>query len=187
MFILFALLVSVITVIRIIIMVARRWVWQVIFLMLTTLFLLIEFIIIWSRFWWRCLWWQVWRWWFWVRVHLGFVPFFVFELSVDCVSGISFNGVTKSVCCVIGIFSVSCSKTSLVSSSEFLIWLLYPVVSLTFSKSCVYPSLSAPKFYLHALFKDLASVELVKSMFCLPVASKFRSPRFLNFGTLLIE
>ena len=43
-----------------------------------------------------------------------------FELSVDRVSGFSFNVVTKSVCRVCGIFSGSRSKTSLVSSLEFL-------------------------------------------------------------------
>ena len=45
----------------------------------------------------------------------------LFELSVDHVSGLSFNVVTTSVCSVCGIFSVSRSKNSLVSSSEFLI------------------------------------------------------------------
>ena len=40
-----------------------------------------------------------------------------FELSVDRVSGLSCDGVTKSVCRISGIFSVSRSKTSLVSSS----------------------------------------------------------------------
>ena len=44
-----------------------------------------------------------------------------FELSVDHVSGLSFSVVTKSVCSVFGTFSISTSKTSLVSSSEFLI------------------------------------------------------------------
>ena len=40
-----------------------------------------------------------------------------FELSVDFVSGFSCNVVTKSVCRVCGIFSLSRSKTSLVSGS----------------------------------------------------------------------
>ena len=44
-----------------------------------------------------------------------------FELSVDRVSAFLCNGVTKSVCGVSGIFSVSRSKTSLVSISDFLI------------------------------------------------------------------
>ena len=44
-----------------------------------------------------------------------------FSLSVDHVSGLFFELVPKSVCCVSGIFTVSCSKASLVSSSEFLI------------------------------------------------------------------
>ena len=44
-----------------------------------------------------------------------------FELFVGRVSGFSCNGLTKSVGCVSGIFSVSSSKTSLVSISEFLI------------------------------------------------------------------
>ena len=44
-----------------------------------------------------------------------------FELSVDRVSGFSCNGVTKSGCRVSEFFSVSRSKTSLVSSSVFLI------------------------------------------------------------------
>ena len=44
-----------------------------------------------------------------------------FDLSVDRVSGLSCNVVTKSVCRVSGIFSVFRSKTFLVSSSEFLI------------------------------------------------------------------
>ena len=44
-----------------------------------------------------------------------------FELSVDRVSGLLFKVVTKFVCRVCGIISVSCSKNSLVSSSEFLI------------------------------------------------------------------
>ena len=44
-----------------------------------------------------------------------------FELSVDHVNGLSFNVVTKYVCGVCGIFSVSRSKNSLVTSSEFLI------------------------------------------------------------------
>ena len=47
----------------------------------------------------------------------------------------SVNGVKKSGCRVSGIFQVwifSRSKTFLVSSSDFLIWLLYAFVSLTF-------------------------------------------------------
>ena len=39
-----------------------------------------------------------------------------FELSVDGVIGFSYNGFTKSVCRISGIFSVSRSKTSLFSS-----------------------------------------------------------------------
>ena len=45
----------------------------------------------------------------------------VFELSVDCASGLFCKVVIKSVYCVSGIFSVSRSKISLVSISEFLI------------------------------------------------------------------
>ena len=44
-----------------------------------------------------------------------------FELSIYRVNGLSCIGVTKSVCRVSGIFSVSRSQTSIVSSLEFLI------------------------------------------------------------------
>ena len=51
----------------------------------------------------------------------GLCLYSIIELSFDCVGGLSCNGVTKSVCCVSGISSVSRFKNSLVSSSEFLI------------------------------------------------------------------
>ena len=44
-----------------------------------------------------------------------------FEISVDRVNGLLCNGVIKSVGRVSGTFSVSRSKTSLVSNSELLI------------------------------------------------------------------
>ena len=44
-----------------------------------------------------------------------------FEISVDHVSGLSFNVVTNSVCSVCGIFSAFYSKSSLVSIYEFLL------------------------------------------------------------------
>ena len=51
-------------------------------------------------------------------------PLLFFEISVDHLCGLSGNGVTKSICCVGGIFPVcifSRSNNYLVSSSEFLI------------------------------------------------------------------
>ena len=185
MFLIFVLLASIITVIKTIRIVAQRWVWRVIFPMLTTLFLLIAFLLIWYQVWWRCLWWWVWRWWFWVQFFFRFVPFFIFELFVDRVSGLLCKGVTESVCHVSGFYSVSCSKTSLVSSSELLIWLLYTVVLITLSKSWVFPSQSDLNLYLRVPFKDLALVEVAKLIFYLPFTSKAGKPRFLIFGISL--
>ena len=68
-----------------------------------------------------------------------------FELSVDHVSGLLFNVVTKYVCSVCGIFSVSCSKTSLVSSSELFI--RYAVILLIFQNH-VYTPAWYPCLYL---------------------------------------
>ena len=99
-FLLFALLTSVMTVIGRIRVFARRWVWRVIFLMLTTLFLLLAFLFLraWVR--WKCLW-QIWWWRFWVQVHLRFIIFSFFsENSVGRVSS------SKSVGRVGWIFSV---------------------------------------------------------------------------------
>ena len=61
-------LASVITVIGGIRIVARLWVWRLIFLVFPALFILIAFLF---------LLWLVWRWWFWVRV-IWYVLFFIF-------------------------------------------------------------------------------------------------------------
>ena len=86
MFLLFALFTFVITVIGRIRIVAQRWVWRVIFTMLTTLLLLLAFLFFCYWVQWRCLW-QIWWWKFWVQFHLRFMLFLIFLWnSVDRVS-----------------------------------------------------------------------------------------------------
>ena len=53
-------------------------------------------------------------------------------------------------------------------------------------KSCLNARHSALKFSLRVPFKELSLVERAKAMFCLSVALKARSPRFMNFGLLLM-
>ena len=149
---LFTSLASVITVIGRIIIVAQRWVWQVIVPILTTLFIIIVYLFMWYQLWRRCIWWWVWQWWFWVQV-IWFMPFLFFEISVERVCGMfSVIGVTKYGCRVSGIFSVwifSCSKPFLVSSSYFLIWLLYTFFSLALSPATSAPCLDASQSLLN--------------------------------------
>ena len=184
MALLFELLASVLTVIRRIRMVSRRWVWRVIFPMLTTIFLLIVFLFLWSQVWRRCLLWRVWRWWFWVQV-IWFVPFLYFEISVDRVCWLSVNGVTKSGCQISGIISVwifSHSKTFLVSSPDLLIWLLYAFVLLTLSIPWL-DTIQSP-FKLPpppVLFKIYDLVEGEKKEFGLPVVLTDEISKSMNF------
>ena len=58
---------------------------------------------------------------------------------------------------------------------------------LTLSKSCLDVRQSALDFPLSLPFKDLALLEGAKAMFGLPVVSKDGSPRFMNFGLLLMK
>ena len=58
MFLLFALLASVITDIGVIRVIDQIWFWRVIFMMLTEIFIIITFLILCSWVWWRCLWWR---------------------------------------------------------------------------------------------------------------------------------
>ena len=75
---LFALLASIMTAIGWISVVSRRWVWLVIFPMLTMIFLLFAFLFLCSWFRWRCLW-RIWWRRFWVWVHIRFMLFFIFH------------------------------------------------------------------------------------------------------------
>ena len=168
MFLIFALLVSVITLIVRIRIVARIWVWLVIFPMLTTLFLPITFLLLWSWVWWRCLWWRVWKWCFCVRVYhriwfIWFVPLFFkgsLIMFVDC--HVMQSKFVSHVSEIFSVWMLSRSKTCLFWRSEFLIWLLYALVSLTLSKPWLDAIQPPFKFSFFVPLKLFALVEGAK-------------------------
>ena len=85
--------------------VARRWVWRVIFPMLTTLFLFCALLFPWSWVQWQ--WLRQIRWWrFRVRVHFWSCVLLCFELSVDRVIWLLSRWVLSSW---VTIFSILCS------------------------------------------------------------------------------
>ena len=166
MLLIFALFTSIMNVIRRIIIIARIWVGRVIFLMLTTLFLLRALLFPWSRVWWRRLWRIRWRQ-LGSRFTSGSCFLLRFEISVDRViwlfsSRVVSNRIPKFL---LFRFDVSCSNTSLVSNYESLIYLWYANFSLIVSTyPCVGAVLTSMSVGLQIPYRSINLVAVMESI-----------------------